>query len=419
MAAVDQYPSSAAPAPAAAVAAPEAVAPPPGNPRFPLFDGLRAIAALSVLVYHSAFMAGASLGPAVPSRLLDQLNVGVAVFFVISGFLMYRPLLAARAALGPPVRIRDYARRRVLRIVPGYWVALTVLAIFPGLPDMFSGHWWVYYGFLQDYDGPRALDGIGVAWTLGCEVVFYAMLPFLSIAFDRVARTRGRRVWWPFELAALAGLCVTSAIYRALVNGHVTRITGNSFVGTFAWFGLGMMLALASVTLAADPGVRLRAVRRYSALGWPLAIVAYVYLSLGLPYTNGNPFLARPDDAYVVAWYALSGIVAACLVVPAVFAVGSQTAVARLLAWRPLAWLGLISYGIYLYHNPLLLWISNGQVGSVHPALRLAWLTLVTVAAGVLAAALSYYLVERPFLRLKERPRLLRVGVIQGFRRQA
>ena len=168
---------------------------------------------------------------------------------------MYRPLLAARAGAGPPVRIRDYARRRVLRIVPAYWVALTVLSIYPGLPDMFSAHWWVYYGFLQDYSGIRVLGGIDQAWTLGCEVVFYVLLPFVSIAFARVASRRGRGIWWQFELVALATLSLLSAVYRMLANAHPQTLPFNSFMATFAWFALGMLLALASVNTA--PTVRL------------------------------------------------------------------------------------------------------------------------------------------------------------------
>ena len=95
--------------------APPAVSPPPGNPRFPLFDGLRAVAALSVLVFHAGYLSRANEGEAALSPYLARLNVGVAVFFVISGFLLDRPLLAARIGAGPPVRLRDFTRRRYLR----------------------------------------------------------------------------------------------------------------------------------------------------------------------------------------------------------------------------------------------------------------------------------------------------------------
>ncbi len=394
---------------------PEAVAPPPGNPRFPHLDGMRALAALSVLVFHAAYQSRASFGPDVVSRLLAQLNVGVAVFFVISGFLMYRPLLAARAGAGPPVRIRDYARRRFLRIVPAYWVALTVLAIYPGLPDMFSSHWWVYYGFLQDYSGIRVLGGIDTAWTLGCEVAFYVLLPFVSIAFAWIAGiAAGGRIWWRFELAALAGLSLLSAVYRILANAHPATLPFNSFPATFAWFALGMLLALASVaatrttvTAQASRAARLlSSAQRCARFGWPAGLVIYCVLSLALHYTNGNPFFEHDSAVHVLLWYALDGLVAICLVAPAVFAARSPTATGRLLSWRPLAWIGLISYGIYLYHNRLLVAIDSHDVVEGNRWLHLVWLCSATLVAVVIVAALSYYLVERPILRFKERPRL-------------
>ena len=126
-----------------------AVAPPPGNPRFPLFDSLRAIAALSVLTFHVAAIAGA-LERGFAGDVLAMLSRGVILFFVISGFLLYRPFVAARAPrAGPRPSTARYARRRVLRIVPAYWVALTVLAVFPGIAGVFSDDWWRYYFFLQ------------------------------------------------------------------------------------------------------------------------------------------------------------------------------------------------------------------------------------------------------------------------------
>src|ERR1700709_1272546 len=153
-----------------------AVAPPPGNPRFPLFDGLRAIAALSVLVYHSAFYAGAQTQSAF-GEVLTRLNIGVAIFFVISGFLLYRPFVAARLDHKHGPGALAYARRRVLRIVPAYWVALTILAFYPGVGGLWSDSWPIFYGFGQVYSVDTVLGGIGPAWTLCTEGVFYAFLP--------------------------------------------------------------------------------------------------------------------------------------------------------------------------------------------------------------------------------------------------
>ncbi len=82
-------------------AVPDAVAAPPRHPRFPLIDGMRAIAVLSVLAVHSAGF-GQALGPSLGSRLLAHLNIGVAIFFLISGFLLYRPFIAHRTGGAAP-----------------------------------------------------------------------------------------------------------------------------------------------------------------------------------------------------------------------------------------------------------------------------------------------------------------------------
>lgn len=108
---------------------------------------MRAIAALLVVAYHVAYVSGSlSFGWAASFTLLFQ--VDVPIFFAISGFVLYRPMVAARH--GAPRRsISAYARSRALRILPAYWVALTLAAIYPTLLGVFTGDWWRYYGLLQ------------------------------------------------------------------------------------------------------------------------------------------------------------------------------------------------------------------------------------------------------------------------------
>src|SRR3954471_22762297 len=167
--------------------APDALRPPPGNPRFPLVDGLRAVAVVCVLVTHTAFLSGFN-GKGLLGAITARLDVGVTLFFVISGFLLYRPFVGARMHGRPGPAVRRYLRRRALRILPAYWLALTVLAIWPGLTGGFSGDWWRYYFFLQLYDGNTLTRGISVTWTLCVEVTFYLALPLW------VALARGREL---------------------------------------------------------------------------------------------------------------------------------------------------------------------------------------------------------------------------------
>src|SRR4029077_572200 len=110
---------------------PEAVAPPPGNPRFPLFDGLRAAAALGVLFAHCA--AATLAGSTLLGHAIGDFQMGVTVFFVISGFLLYRPFVAGDMTGRGAPRTLTFYRRRALRIFPAYWFALAAFALLPGV----------------------------------------------------------------------------------------------------------------------------------------------------------------------------------------------------------------------------------------------------------------------------------------------
>src|SRR3954470_23837594 len=95
---------------AAHAGVPDAVAPPPRHPRFPLIDGTRAVAVLAVVAVHSA-VAGGATGSSPPRRPPPHLNIGVAIFFVISGFLLSRPFIAPRSGGARAPAVGDYARR--------------------------------------------------------------------------------------------------------------------------------------------------------------------------------------------------------------------------------------------------------------------------------------------------------------------
>ena len=272
--------------PPVSVVAP-AVMPPPGNPRFPLLDALRAFAALAVLFGHVAGAAHITVlywwGP-----LLANGDQGVTVFFILSGFLLYRPLVSAQLGGAPRPPWRDYARRRLLRIVPAYWLALTVLAIYPGLPGVFTHRWWYYYFFLQVYNHDVSIGGIVIAWSLCVEVSFYLLLPFYAVLIKRVTRDRTRLVRVRFELAILGALAVASLALRFVDASFPLDLPVY-----MQWFAIGMGLALVS---AAWPEVAhqrrprsLEWIAVRPGLCWGAAVALYVLLSflLGKPPAAG------------------------------------------------------------------------------------------------------------------------------------
>jgi peptidoglycan/LPS O-acetylase OafA/YrhL len=391
--------------------APDAVAPPPGNPRFPLFDGLRAIAAMSILVTHCAGATGFNLGNPL-GTYTARMNAGVALFFVISGFLLYRPFLAARFAGRPVPGLLAYARRRALRIVPAYWIALTVLALTVGLPGVFTDRWWVYYGFLQIYDQSSVLGGIGPAWSLCVEVSFYVALPLWALLMARVQRGRSRRTMVRTEVLGLLALGAIAVAVRVLsfsaAGGqtlwHVT------LPGNLDWFGWGMAIALASVMLQGrEHETRAgRLLERSSWISWLAAAVTFWVLSTHLHMPRAFPPLYTPRQ-YLVE-HLLFPLVGALLVLPAVFGPPGRGVVRRILALRVLQWFGLVSYGIFLWHQPLMHPLSNHRAAELLPGAPFLSMLLATTAVSAVCAAASYYAIERPLLRFKDRRRKTTTG---------
>ena len=394
------------PASQAGAEAPPVVAPPPGHPRFPLFDSLRAIAALGVMVAHVGFFAGA-IQHASYGSLVANMNVGVTLFFVISGFLLYRPFVAADLEGRRRPRVRDYARRRVLRIVPAYWVALTVLAIYPGLVGVFTGKWPFFYFFGQIYGpGTTPVEGLAVAWSLNVEVSFYVLLPFYAWALSRLAgRLRhDRRV--SVELAVLFVLAAASVglrVWDLRGGGSMLQVT---LLTTFFWFALGMSLAVISAAFRSTlvRPAPLRLVESRPGLCWLAAACFYVLLAVLVNTDSAQQEVAYTNEQWLVQ-HLLAGVVAFMLVLPAVFG-DDRSGLPRVVLGLPvLGWLGLISYGIFLWHGGvLLIWVEQGAL-TWSESSRFMLLTALTFAGTVACAAVSYYVVERPFLRLKDRRR--------------
>jgi len=377
---------------------PDVVAPPPGNPRFPLFDALRAFAALSVVATHTSGLTTFNYTNGLLGPFTARLNVGVTVFFVISGFLLYRPFVAARLEGRPAPRLLAYGRRRLLRIVPAYWLALTVLAIWPGLAAVFDHTWWIYYLFIQNWHPTWIAGGIAPAWSLAVELSFYAALPFYAIGAARLLQGRPRLKQVRAEYAALTVMALGSVVGHTIAHADDPGGTfANTLPGTFLWFALGMGLAVASAAWHRHPDAEVpafvRVVRQHGWAAWAAAFAVMVITTrVGLPRTY-PPFYSERT------WfgeYVLYAGIAFFFVLPAVFGDDRGGLPRRVLAWRPLAWLGLVSYGIFLWHLPLAEQINN------HLPHSYVLITLATAAAATACAAASYYLVERPLLRFKD-----------------
>jgi peptidoglycan/LPS O-acetylase OafA/YrhL len=357
------------------------------------------VAALGVLVSHAGYVSGASQN-AWYGSLVAQGTAGVTVFFVLSGFLLYRPFLAADVDGLRAVHTRDYLRRRVLRIVPAYWLALTVIGVWLGLRGVFGADFWRYYLLTQIYDPHTLTGGLAAAWTLCVEISFYALLPLYALALSRLGRGRERASRLRLELVVLGVLAVASVAARAISlssGGSTLEVT---IGGTFAWFAIGMALAVLSVQGDAAPRVVQAAARRPVAC-WAVAAGALLALAVVL-YIPRDQVLAYSPREWMFQHVA-SAVLAGALVLPAVLHPDGGGWPRRVMAWRALGALGLVSYGIYLWQGA---WVEQlARWGAVDwlPTSPFLVIGAVTTVLSVATAAVSYLLLERPLMRLKDR----------------
>lgn len=367
-------------------------------------DGLRALAALSVLCFHTWLYGFPNPSAVERNSLFDhvmfEMRLGLIFFFVLSGYLLYRAFARAALTQDGRVDVRRYARRRVARIVPAYWVAtIGAVALLwggagtPGirLPEASDLPLFIVFG--QNYSLGTIMTLNPVTWTLCLEAAFYVLLPLLGWAAWRLGpRARGRQA-----------LLVGSFIPLGIVWNQLGHDNGWNIMLTKAlpaympYFAFGMLLALWAERRRERDAPQLGAGASAALVVAGFAIV----LADGYWHGTAAPRAVNPSLAVLADMPAGLGF---ALVVAAAVAGGGRAV--RWMSWRPLAWVGLVSYGLYMWHLPLLLF--EHRIG-LFPDAYAVRLVLLLVPALVFAAA-SWYLVERPMIAWAARPRASRAA---------
>jgi peptidoglycan/LPS O-acetylase OafA/YrhL len=338
----------------------------------PALDGVRGLAAVAVLMHHIGFGTG-PLGA-----------YGVAVFFVLSGFLITWLLLKENSRTGD-VSLRNFYIRRTLRIFPAFYVywAITVLGFYwmrgsiswpePIAAFLYCGDW--FHGLQREPDTNRIMV---ITWSLGVEEKFYLIWPWLFLFFRKNLRGLIRvtlaliGIIWLYRLGMMAAFDLPKNYLKYAFEARFDNIL---------W---GCLLALLT---AADrlPGI-LRKLASQPALVFPVA--GGIVVSLGLEARFGSQY-----------HYSLGMTVDAILTVILLVQLICWTS-SPLWSWLespPARFLGRISYSLYLYHLTVIPLVK--YLGVSRYSVRL----LCFVLGSVLVATASYYLVEKPFLRLKDR----------------
>lgn len=359
-----------------------------GRPHVPALDGLRGIAIIGVLLFHTGHLSGGFLG--------------VDLFFVLSGYLITDLLLREIRATGG-VSLGVFLGRRVRRLFPALAAMLatvTLLVWTAGPPDMVrttlaDGPWvqlnlanWHLVaesaGYWDDFGSSRVFEHL---WSIAVEEQFYLVWPVLLVFL-------ARRVPWPGHwVAAIAavGSVLSLVLMIALVSpADPTRV----YIGTDT-----RAFSLLLGALIAAPPVRDALV---GAVGrWAGTVLALLAVGLGTTWVLA--------DGVTSLWLFTGGLFAhslASALLIALCAHAPWTFFARFLAWRPLQWLGLVSYSLYLWHWPVIVLLPS-EVTGLHGWAQTALVSAVAIGA----AALSKYLVEDP-IRFRAGWARGRVGVV-------
>ena len=312
--------------------------------RIPSLTGIRALAALLVIGTHAAYTTG-KYTHGYAGLLLSRMEIGVSIFFVLSGFLLFVPWVRAAQAGTSAPSLRRYGWHRIRRIMPAYVVAVLGAFVLYHFHDAGPnpGHSW--YGLLRNltltqiytdgYMFSHIHQGLTQMWSLAVEVSFYVALPIIGYL---VLRVLCRRRWRP--RLALAGLAVCALISPAwMVYVHTAQHLPDGarlwLPGYLAWFIGGMMLAV----LAA------MGVRCYWFIALPLVVVSYFIVSTPVA---GEATTSPTGLAEAVVKTIFYAVIATLVVAPP--ALGDRGAYERLLSSRPMVWLGEISYEIFLVH---------------------------------------------------------------------
>lgn len=375
-------------------------------------DFLRAAACLLVLLHHLAFRMSAENVPdwATPARdFVVMGSFGVAVFFVLSGFLLARPFWVALDADKPMPSLRTYTLRRMARILPGFWLALivsfvlgiavsgsqfnteNVVRFFAGFFLVSDWHWMTLF----------PVDNNGPLWSIGFEVTSYLLLPFfLAVLF--ALRMRG----WPARVAWVGVIGIVLALHwlvlqwapidevergwnHGLIGGAKAWMPRFNPIGFFAIFALG--------ALAAGIQVQLNQFRHwvFDVIGIAAIFAAAAVMSAHIGGLNeGFGLLDIPYGFPAMP-------LAVCL---ALVTLPSSVLVGRLLDNRISRFIAEISFGIYIWHFLIIGLMARlvppaFDTGGENGWTIWLWSSAIAIVLSFAVATVSFYLMERPVVR--------------------
>ena len=344
----------------------------------PAVEGMRACAAMGVVLTHVAFQTGMSGG--VDGRLLHRFDLAVAVFFALSGFLLWRGHAAAARGLRRRPPTGHYLRSRLVRIMPGYLVAVAViLTLLPEANRASLTVWLANLTLTQVYVPLTLTAGLTQMWSLSVEVSFYLALPLLAFAAYRLP-VRAR-------IPVIAFVAAASLAWGLLPIRTAEGVNFLNWPPAYAsWFAAGMLLAEWSVS-------PLGWAHRLARNRWAVAGVAVAAFLISASPLAGPDNLVPGTLSQFVVRTAMGAVVAWALLAPLVL---DRPGTAHRILGSPLmVTLGRWSYGLFIWHLAALVMVFP-VVGTFMFDGDLPVVFVLTLLLGYAMAAVSYALIESP-----------------------
>lgn len=366
-----------------------------------VLTGLRGFAALMVLLIHSA---GRTDYPG-----LGVQSYGPVSLFVLSGFLLYRPWSTWAITDGSRPSVRTFARRRVFRIFPAYLVAVFALAVLYPMSQPNGWDGWLRAVTLTGiYASDGLRPGLEQTWSLGTELSWYVALPIMGVTVGLLARRMSPRGGFWLVTAALALSIPVTAAWRWWV--HVEDLAP---LFTYSFWLPGFLVCFAGGAFVSHllNGERkgiisLRWLRVPVARLWPVLLVIVIAVAVALSSLSGpDGYVPATFPERQVRFVSATVLAVTLLVVAATGPMSSP--INRVLSSRPLDAVGRWSYGIYLWHLPVIVLLADefrwrsGVWGFV------LWLGTILAISLPLGAA-SWAWVERPAIARSKRKRAVR-----------
>ncbi len=344
----------------------------------PAVEGMRACAAIGVVITHVAFQTGHSTG--VGGRLFGRFDLAVAVFFALSGFLLWRGHVSAARGIGARPATGHYLRARAVRIMPAYLVAVVViLCLLPDAEHASLTVWLANLSLTQIYVPLTLTAGLTQMWSLSVEVTFYLALPVLALL--------GRRIPVGWRVPVIGALAVASWAWGWVPIGSRAGLNALNWPPAFfSWFAAGMLLA---EWLYTPVGLPHRLARRRVLMA---VVAAAAYLVAASPLAGPAGLVPSTSSQFAVKT-AMGAVVAFALVAPLVL--DRPDTRHPLLGSAAMVTLGRWSYGLFIWHLAALTMVFP-VIGEFSFRGHMPEVLTLTLIFGIAIAAVSYALVESP-----------------------